>query len=262
MKKKFTTYNPYARLPKAQDGMNVRGNRNQLAQKETTTKNVGTWFEDAGKWILNTLLSPIEGITQTNFYDPDMAHSGWQQFDDVFEGVHKGVGDALGYVYGGPMHAAVKAGGKGMMDSMGVEEDVAPMSVQYGGKIPKAQTSFSTTNTMNFKNQAQLDNYNNIMGQFQSDPRFMEAIYGNGSQGTPGSTPYTYSFSGPDQGGVTPQGGSCVGGGCAGGGVKYASGMTKAEMANQNAGGTQQPQQPSNIPTNAGTYGDPTKGQG
>ena len=87
MKKKFTTYNPYARLPKAQDGMNVRGNRNQLAQKETTTKNVGTWFEDAGKWVLNTLLSPIEGITQTNFYDPDMAHSGWQQFDDVFEGV-------------------------------------------------------------------------------------------------------------------------------------------------------------------------------
>ena len=274
MKKKFTTYNPYARLPKAQDGMNVRGNRNQLAQKETTTKNVGTWFEDAGKWILNTLLSPIEGITQTNFYDPDMAHSGWQQFDDVFEGVHKGVGDALGYVYGGPMHAAVKAGGKGMMDSMGVEEDVAPMSVQYGGKIPKAQTSMNlgggntannNANSFSFK----YDNTDPRMVNFDKDlQNWITTTYPMAGQGTmaggqpsTGTSPYSYSVTEPPAGtyGATtnPKGGSCVGGGC--GGVKYASGMTKAEMANQNAGGTQQP---SNIPTNAGTYGDPTKGQG
>ena len=190
MKKKFTTYNPYARLPKAQDGMNVRGNRNQLAQKETTTKNVGTWFEDAGKWVLNTLLSPIEGITQTNFYDPDMAHSGWQQFDDVFEGVHKGVGDALGYVYGGPMHAAVKEGGKGMMDTMGVEEDVAPMSVQYGGRLQKAQDSMNlgggntannNTNSFSFK----YDNTDPRMVNFDKDlQNWITTTYGNGDQGT------------------------------------------------------------------------------
>jgi hypothetical protein len=283
MKKRYNTYNPYARLPKAQGGMNVRGNRNQLAQRETTTKNVGTWFEDAGKWVLNTLLSPIEGITQTNFYDPDMAHSGWQQFDDVFEGVHKGVGDALGYVYGGPMHAAVKEGGKKMMDTMGVEEDVAPMSVQYGGKIPKAQTSFSTSNTMNFANQAQLDNYNNVMGQFQSDPRFMEAVYG--SQGMPANaapstsnTSTGYPIDNIDTSKLPtppfiyePRPGNNTGGTTMGniGGTTTMPGNAAGGQTPQMPGGvagTQQPQtlpqQPSNIPTNAGTYGDPTKGQG
>tara|TARA_R110000822_G_scaffold16329_7_gene55713 strand:- start:366 stop:4673 length:4308 start_codon:yes stop_codon:yes gene_type:complete len=225
--KRFNTYNPYARLPKAQDGMNVRGNRNQLAQKETTTKNVGTWFEDAGKWVLNTLLSPIEGITQTNFYDPDMAHSGWQQFDDVFEGTHKGVGDALGYVYGGPMHAAVKAGGKGMMDSMGVEEDVAPMNVQYGGKIPKAQDSQTLPGT----NQMNVGFPNGAAGAAQM---------GQMQQGVTGVMNGTQHF--------------CPGGNCP---PPTAGGQPPVGQTPQTL-----PQQPSNIPTNAGTYGDPTKGQG
>ena len=57
MKKRYNTYNPYARLPKAETGMNVRGPRNQLAKQVSAEKNVGTWFKDAGKWLLNTLVS-------------------------------------------------------------------------------------------------------------------------------------------------------------------------------------------------------------
>ncbi len=226
----------YKNLPKAETGMNLRGPRNQLAKQETTTKNVGTWFKDAGKWLLNTLVSPIEGMTQTNFYDPDMAHSGWQQFDDVFEGTHKGVGDALGYVYGGPMHAAMKESGKGMMDTMGVEEDVAPMSVQYGGRLQKAQNSINlgggntannNTNSFSFK----YDNTDPRMVDFEDAlQNWIETTYGNGDQGIQGQGTTTS----PMLGALDPS----------------------------NPLAKQGPQQPSNIPTNAGTYGDPTKGQG
>ena len=142
MKKRFNTYNPYARLPKAETGMNVRGPRNQLAKQGVAEKNVGTWFKDAGKWLLNTLVSPIEGMTQTNFYDPNFSHGGWEGFNDVFEGTHKGVGDALGYVYGGPMHAANKESGKGMMDAFGVEEQTRAI-YKNGGRVLKAQDSLN-----------------------------------------------------------------------------------------------------------------------
>jgi hypothetical protein len=242
MKKRYNTYNPYARLPKAEAGMNVRGPRNQLAKQVSAEKNVGTWFKDAGKWLLNTLVSPIEGITQTNFYDPNFSHGGWEGFNDVFEGTHKGVGDALGYVYGGPMHAANKESGKGMMDAFGVEEQTRAI-YKNGGRVLKAQDSLQVGGLNQGVNAPKMNSFNfdydaddPAMATFDADlQNWISTTYGNGSQGTPGSTPYTYSVSGPDQGGVTPQGGSCVGGGCAGGGVKYASGMTKAEMANQEA---------------------------
>lgn len=203
----MNTTNPYIyKLPTAETGMNVRGPRNQLARQEEKTRNVGTWFQDAGKWLLNTLVSPIELVTGTNFYDPEMSHSGWQGFDDVFEGTAKGVGDALGYVYGGPMYAGMKEAGTGIADAAGLEDQVA--GAQYGGKIKKAQDSFTTSNTRNFTTQAQLDNYNNIMGQFQSDPRFMQAVYGN--QGVPtnllaGGVQTLMGSPGNVGGGQTPQ---------------------------------------------------------
>ena len=236
MKKRYNTYNPYARLPKAETGMNVRGPRNQLAKQVSAEKNVGTWFKDAGKWLLNTLVSPIEGMTQTNFYDPNFSHGGWEGFNDVFEGTHKGVGDALGYVYGGPMHAATKESGKGMMDAFGVEEQTRAV-YKNGGRVLKAQNSINTDEVNNLNSfKFQYDNTDPRMVNFDKDlQNWITTTYPMAGQGTPGSTPHTYSVSGPDQGGVTPQGGSCVGGGCAGGGVKYASGMTKAEMANQGA---------------------------
>lgn len=128
------TYNPYAyNLPKAQDGMNIRGARNQFREQENATKDAANWFKDAGKWALNTVVAPFEILSGTNFYDPDMSYKGWEGFDNVFEGVSKGVGEALGYFYGGPAYGAVKEGISGIAGMFGG-------SKEYGGPIEKYQT--------------------------------------------------------------------------------------------------------------------------
>lgn len=193
----MNTMNPYIySLPKAQSGMNLRGARNQLVKQEQTEKNVGTWFRDAGKWLLNTLATPFELISGTNFYDPEMSYGGWQGFNDVFEGTAKGVGDALGYVYGGPAYGAVKSGISGIADAAGAKDQIA--GAQYGGKIKKYQTQGQVTTPIganpmgsnvfsfqqNFDTQEQMQDFANLMSSIMG-------VYGTGIVSSPQTQPQT-----------------------------------------------------------------------
>ena len=113
--------------------MNIRGARNQFREQENATKDAANWFKDAGKWALNTIVAPFEIISGTNFYDPDMSYKGWEGFDNVFEGVSKGVGEALGYFYGGSGYEGIKNIGSGIAGMFGGAKE-------YGGPIEKYQT--------------------------------------------------------------------------------------------------------------------------
>ncbi len=215
-------YNRYRKLPKAETGMNVRGARDQVAKQEVRDTSVGSWFKDAGKWMLNMAMSPLELISGTNFYDPEMSHSGWQEANDVTEGVGKGVGDALGYVYGGPMYAAAKEGISGIADAAGAEDAIR--GTQNGGRILKAQDSQTLPGT----NQLNLGFPNGPAGAAQM---------GQINQGVNGVMNGTQHFCQggncppPTAGGQTPMG--SPGGG----------GQTP-QMPGGAAGGAQQPQKP------------------
>ena len=224
-------YNRYRKLPKAETGMNLRGPRNQLAKQEVSEKSVGTWLKDAGKWMLNMAVSPFELISGTNFYDPEMAHSGWQDTSDITEGIGKGVGDALGYVYGGPMYAGLKEGVSGIADAAGAEDAIR--GTQYGGRISKAQTGNQYGTPISTQpNQLKLGFPNGAAGAAQM---------GQINQGVTGVMNGTQHFC---QGGNCPPptaGGQPPMGSPGGGGV---GGGQTPQMLGGAAGGAQQPQKP------------------
>ena len=106
-------------------GMQMRGMMDQQRKEKEVNHTTGTFLKDAGKFMLNTALTPLETITGRNFYDPEFNYSGWDKADAVSSGISSAATDIAGTYFLGPFYTGGKKLIQGGVDKVDPNNKIA-----------------------------------------------------------------------------------------------------------------------------------------
>ena len=135
-------------------GRGVRGRFDQQKVEMQDNHTLGTFMMDAGKFMLNQVLTPIETVTGRNFYDPEFNYGGWDKMDNVSSGVGSAATDILGTYFGGPFYTMGKKATQQTVNTLDPEGKLDNTNAQvseHGGSIKSDKDGQDAVSDPTFK---------------------------------------------------------------------------------------------------------------